>query len=375
MARRSFLAILALAFAGGLAFGAGQASANHVSCGDAITADTTLDSDLVNCENNGIVIGADDITLDLDGHRIDGDGELAEDCRQSICDVGVVNDGHDGVTVRHGSVREFGEGVGVGNARHVRILGISSSRNQAFGFLVFGSARSLVRNSLFSRNIAPEGDGIGMFGCRHVRIVNNEIRRNPGPGIHVEDSSDNLIKGNRFARTSDFGILMEGDRNRVRGDRFVRVGGGITVSGDRNAVARNSLRGGTVGVAVENGRGNLVAGNVVVDAREDGIYLGLNAPPIGGVDNVVRRNEVRGSGDDGFDVKSKDKHSVLKRNVAVASGDDGFDVDSRSTEAGKNRAERNGDLGINAVQGVIDGGGNRASGNGDPLQCVNVTCH
>jgi hypothetical protein len=29
MARRSFLAILALAFAGGLAFGAGQASANR----------------------------------------------------------------------------------------------------------------------------------------------------------------------------------------------------------------------------------------------------------------------------------------------------------------------------------------------------------
>ena len=99
MARRSFLAILALVCAGGLAFGAGQASANHVSCGDEITADTTLDSDLVNCEDNGIVIGADDITLDLDGHRIDGDGELTEDC-VSICDVGVVNDGHDGVTVR-----------------------------------------------------------------------------------------------------------------------------------------------------------------------------------------------------------------------------------------------------------------------------------
>ena len=43
MARRGFLAILAL-LCGGVAFGAGQASANHVSCGDEITADTTLDS-------------------------------------------------------------------------------------------------------------------------------------------------------------------------------------------------------------------------------------------------------------------------------------------------------------------------------------------
>ena len=57
-----------------IAFGTGQASASHVSCGDEITADTTLDSDLVDCPGNGIVIGADDITLDLNGHLVDGDG-------------------------------------------------------------------------------------------------------------------------------------------------------------------------------------------------------------------------------------------------------------------------------------------------------------
>src|SRR5436190_10859883 len=42
-----------------------QAQANDVSCGDTITTSTTLDSDLVNCPNNGVVIGADNITLDL----------------------------------------------------------------------------------------------------------------------------------------------------------------------------------------------------------------------------------------------------------------------------------------------------------------------
>ena len=41
-----------------------QASAGHVSCGDTITTDTTLDSDLLDCPSNGIVIGAADITLD-----------------------------------------------------------------------------------------------------------------------------------------------------------------------------------------------------------------------------------------------------------------------------------------------------------------------
>ena len=35
-----------------------SAIATHVSCGDVITQDTTLDSDLVNCPGDGVVIGA-----------------------------------------------------------------------------------------------------------------------------------------------------------------------------------------------------------------------------------------------------------------------------------------------------------------------------
>jgi hypothetical protein len=66
--------VLALVVAGFTVVGAGQALARHMSCCDTITTDTTLDSDLVNCPNDAIVIGADSITLDLNGHTIDGDG-------------------------------------------------------------------------------------------------------------------------------------------------------------------------------------------------------------------------------------------------------------------------------------------------------------
>jgi hypothetical protein len=125
------------------------------------------------------------------------------------------------------------------------------------------------------------------------------------------------------------------------------------------------------------GRENLVARNVVVDARGRGISLGVDfadGPDFGGVDNIVRRNEVRGSGGDGFLVNHKGSY-VLKRNVATEAKDDGFDVESRSTRLAKNRATRNAALGIKAVKGVIDGGGNRASRNGDRRQCVHVRCH
>ena len=328
------LAIFVLGVAGLIAFGASQASATHVSCGDEITADTTLDSDLIDCPNNGIVIGADNITLDLNGHRIDGDGTEFADCpKNEICDVGVLNDRHDGVKVKGGSTREFGFGVLVSRARDNRVVDISSSKNVFFGAVVAGSSRSVVRDSSLSNNIAPEGDGLGLFGSDHIKIVDNSIKDNPGPGIHVNGSNGNLIKGNLFSHSSP-GVLIggdrssdRGDRNEVRGNRFVRNSGGILVfRGSRNVVARNHLSRDGSGIGIEKGRHNLVARNVVVDPRSRGISLGIDfadGSSIGGIDNIVRRNVVRGSGGDGFLVNAKGT-SVLRRNVASGAKDDGF---------------------------------------------------
>src|SRR5919109_3284276 len=82
---------LALAVLGLMVLGGDRAlAANQVSCGETITTDTTLHTDLLNCKNNGIVIGADGITLELNGHLIDGDGTPAAGCdpQTEFCDVG-----------------------------------------------------------------------------------------------------------------------------------------------------------------------------------------------------------------------------------------------------------------------------------------------
>jgi parallel beta-helix repeat protein len=365
-----------------LVFGAARADASHVSCGDTITADTTLDSDLVNCPNHGIVIGADDITLDLHGHLVDGDGTPAAGCdpQKEPCDFGVFNDGHSGVTVMHGSVREFAVGVLLGTltgrARRNRVQGIASSRNQFSGLGIFSQVNGVVRNSSGNGSLDRDGNGLALGDSHRVRIVNSSFRRNPHNGINTGESSRNLIKGNVFARNGDEGILVEGGpRFRIARNRFARNGGGITLGpSNRSVVAHNRIVGGSDGIRVEKGHDNLVAANVVLRTRHVGITLGIHDPFIGGHNNLVRGNVVRGSRVDGIVVVAKDRHSVLLRNVVTGSGDDGVDVDSSTTTLTGNRARHNGDLGIEAVSGVIDGGGNRASGNGNPLQCSNVTC-
>ena len=371
--------VLALTVGALLTLSGAEAANKQPQCGETITADTTLHSDLSDCPNNGIVIGADDVTLDLNGHTVSGDGTPAAGCnpRKEFCDVGVLNYRNDGFRLKHGAVRDFADGAWIARARASRVVDVSSKRNTFFGFVVIKSSRSLIRDSSGSRNPAPDGDGLGIYASHDIRVVDSSFEHNFQPGIHVGfGSTDNLIEGNVISHSGP-GILVEdADRNRVRDNRFVRNTAGIIVGpGNGNVIARNHFSRDGDSIAIEKGHDNVVKRNLVVGARGDGIYLGLDAPPIGGVGNVVRRNEVRGSGDDGFDVRRKDNHSVLKRNVAKGSGDDGFDVESRSTKLVKNRAMGNGDLGIAVRRGAIDGGGNRASGNGDGRQCVHVKCH
>jgi large repetitive protein len=323
-----------------VASGRALAQTGELGCGDTITADTTLESDLTGCASNGIVIGADDITLDLNGHTISGDGKPVRRCpRRQICDVGIANDGHDGAKVRNGSLHGFATGVLVAGVRDNRLAGLSSSGNQFFGFVIAESARTVLRDSSGNDNPAPDGDGLGVFASHDLRVVNNSFRRN-GLGMHLESSTDNLIKGNVVARNSDFGIFLEADGNQVRGNRSVRdrVTGIVVGPGSRNVIAGNRVSRGGEGIAIEKGRGNVVARNVIARTRHSGIRLGIGDPPIGSTRTVVRRNLVLASRKDGYLVEKSDRRALLVGNIARASGDDGFDIESASARLMRNRA-------------------------------------
>ena len=381
----SLALVLALAVGGVVALPGGKAAAvQQVSCGDTITTDTTLHHNLLNCPNNGIIIGADNVTLDLNGHTISGDGTAASGCdpEQEFCDVGVLNRGHDGVTVVHGSVHEFVVGVWGLNASHNSLLGISSSGNEGAGLGFFRGTRSLVRNSSGSGTPRDAGPGMFLIESHHVRVLHSSFRNNGDQGIFVFDSSHNLFKGNLFSHNRFFGIILErSNRNQVRRNRSRRDGEvGIYVSpGNRNVIARNRVshvrrsRGIGRGIVVEGGDRNVIARNSVRDTEGDAILVGCGRCPVL-AGTVVRRNHILGAGEDGVHVGDKTRHTRLRRNVAKGAKDDGLDVNNPKTKLTRNRARLNGDLGIEAVRGVIDGGGNRASGNGDPRQCTHIVC-
>jgi parallel beta-helix repeat protein len=379
--------ILALVVAGFTALGSGRALASHLSCGVTITADTKLDSDLVNCPNNGIVVGADNITLDLNGHTIDGDGTLVAACPEGeSCDVGVDNTaGHKGVTIEGGSVREFAVGGFVLGASSNRLRHLSASHNLFVGLLVVESTDTQVeKNSASDNGRTTDGDGVVLFASHNNRIERNAVSRNGHQGMFIGESDNNRIVRNLVADNPVAGIVLEGDdNNEVSRNRVLRNGDDIIIGGDGNTITRNQVadavgcpEGCGFGISLEGGSYNLVAGNNVARARRGGIRLDA----FGGVTsgNVLRANVVRAAGVDGIQVDLEHVGPVintfLERNVAIGAGGDGIDVESASTTLTRNVAVHNGDLGIEAVPGVTDGGGNHAAGNGNPAQCTNVDC-
>jgi parallel beta-helix repeat protein len=350
-----------------------------VSCGDTITTDTTLHHNLVNCPNNGIIIGADNVTLDLNYHTIDSDGTPAAGCDPDteFCDIGVLNDGHDGVTIVHGSVRQFALGAIVGEVRHNHLLDISASRSRFSGMLIFDSVRSVVQNSSAIRNgVHTDQAGISMFSSRRIRILRNSIRDNGDIGLYDENLDRSRLIGNTFSRNPEAGALVNGDGNLVAHNRFRRDGDGVGVGGNDNIVRRNLVAHSTgLGLQVGAGKRNLFARNRVRNTRGLGIDVASYGPL---TDTVVQRNRISDAGEDGLAVRSVRKtlkRTQVRRNHVFHSGDDGIDAASASTTLTGNEADRNAELGIAAARGVTDGGANIARHNGDPRQCTHIACN
>ena len=402
-------AVVIVVVAAFLVASGGQALASHVGCGDTITTDTTLDSDLANCPNNGIVIGADNITLDLNGHTIDGDGTPVDPCPEGEpCDIGVLNlAGHDRLTIVGGTVQQFGVGVLVeGGAAH-RLHQFAASDNTDFGIIVAGSTDSVIeqtsmsdngtsglvlvesRGALVARNTVSGSNGYAIFTAvvDDSRIQNNALDGNDH-GIAVFDGgSRNLIQtecGVPWQRVGDRRRRC-GAGNRIERNRLIDNGDGIiAVDVQDTLISRNLLtdtgssttpeESGGFGILVDGGDRTTVDRNILTGGRGPAIFVSVLEAPTVPEDNVVSRNVVTSNQTDGILVDSGATGTLLVRNLASRNGDDGIDVDVPATTLTRNIANRNRDLGIEAVPGVIDGGGNRAAGNGNPAQCINVTC-
>ncbi|CAN5277081.1 hypothetical protein BH18ACT4_BH18ACT4_03570 [soil metagenome] len=149
------------------------ASAAQLSCGDTIAQNTVLTADVGPCSGEGLIVVANNITLDLGGHGVFGTADQGTA-------AGIVLQNVRGVTVKNGSVSEFDGGIVVYRGRSNTIEDVTAHDNHSEEFVAEFPDQALL------------GDGIVIVSSSYNTIRGNVVQDNgPFSGITVLTEAEN----------------------------------------------------------------------------------------------------------------------------------------------------------------------------------------
>ncbi|HEX7277588.1 MAG TPA: right-handed parallel beta-helix repeat-containing protein [Acidimicrobiales bacterium] len=283
------------------------AGAATLACGQTITVNTTLDNDVGPCSNDGIIVGANNITFNLNGHRIFGTATAGDG-------AGVLLSGRTGVTVRAGTVTDFDGGV--------VIEGGSGNTVQAM------TVRDNIGN-VSEQQFTDYGDGILVFNSGNNRVLQNSVVHNgPYSGITLLGNSDNNVVQSNSVERNDLPDARPGFE-----------------SPEGNNQSNNGIRLETINNSAAPDF-NRVFANVVRLSGFDGIAVFPLAK-----DNVLDSNTVTANGvlgtlrpGDGIHVFGRAQRTIVRTNRVIGNARHGIILDffdPTMSPPGANRVERN----------------------------------
>ncbi len=149
----------------------------QVYCGQRLTENATIFNSLEDCPENGLIIDANNITIDCVWRTISGNG--------SGYYKGIYLNRREGVTLRNCNVTGFHDGIG----------------------LDYGSG-----NFVQGNNVYGNSNGIFLWESALNEISGNSCSNNSGSGIFLWESSENTLKEN-IAESNETGIEFHSSSN------------------------------------------------------------------------------------------------------------------------------------------------------------------
>ncbi|MET8828478.1 right-handed parallel beta-helix repeat-containing protein [Streptomyces sp. NPDC004610] len=390
-------------------------TAQQVSCGQTVTTNVVLGADLLDCPGDGLIVGAHDLTIDLNGHTVDGVG----------LGTGIRTNGFDRTTVTNSAatpaeVQEFDHGVQLTPGTSGTIVEKLTLRLNEWAGVELDNADTgnRVRNNTVTQQSQR---GIVLSGADGNTIADNTVAANQGEGVYIENSASNRIERNSITDSGDAALVLEGSStntllsNTVEGSSDGAIV--LRLASDDNLVQSNSAtQNSDAGLSLSDSTGNRVLSNTFHGSGDSGIALqyahhttitgnDVSGNP-GGIElsqsdhNAIRSNIANDTTGDGISVESSlgntlelnqvnrnDSRGIyvvgeaatgtgnrILRNTANGNSADGIHVSKFIHTLQGNTTRDNLGWGIYAEQGNADGGANRASGNAEPAQCSGVIC-
>ena len=258
-------------------------AAPTVRCGEVITANVTLRADL-HCAGRGLQVGADDITIDLNGHTLSGSTTSSNAFVNDLDAVaGIRNALYPNLTIRDGTIAGFSNSVGIGQAGgdgtpdtpRTRMENVvlerldvrNSSRLEIRGgrverrAVISRSAQAAFVDVVFNADVSGElNNGVSVTG--------SSIRRNFG----LVKSNDQHLRNNSIS-----GPLTVSQSNGLVLVNNTIDGGGLYIanSSDHSTVRGNTFRDNEIAIElrIDGAEGTVIEDNTFEDNR-----LGLTSP-------------------------------------------------------------------------------------------------
>jgi parallel beta-helix repeat protein len=339
-------------------------------CGIVLNASGTyvLRNNVEQCAGPAIKIADDDITLDLNGHRLAGTGS----------GTGIENNTYKRrVVVRNGTIAAFGTGIitsGISNT----IEGLNLIDNTTYGVHVAQGERTLLRGTVGDRNGVgiQIDDSLVSEGSFSVRATGNVVTRSDTDGIVIDTSSHVTLSGNRSIGNGDSGLyanasefLTIADNNLSMND----IDGALLNDVDDSKMAQNRTIGnGVIGIRNYTGsEANVITGNRASANGQDGIFVSTG-------NQMLQQNTTLGNVGYGININGGGGHRLIE-NSANENGAEGIfsavsAVLKRNVANGNsflNGSVNNAGLGIDAPAG--SGSGNIAAHNDADAQCLIIS--
>jgi parallel beta-helix repeat protein len=299
-------------------------------CGDTLTANTTLTADMGPCSGNGLVIGANGITLNCAGHKISGTGT-------SDGSPGISIHWITGVTLENCNVESFNDGVLTTNSSGDLFLGNSASFNSVAGFNL-GSVSAILTGNEANHNgldgfdlssststLAGNAADYDYYGFLLTKssgdtVTNNTANGNAGIGFTLFNSSRVTLRGNTADNT---GICCFG------------MGFELSSSSDDKLTSNTADGNGVLGFWLWNSNSSTLIGNTANDDKYFGFDLGISS------NDKLTANTADGNGNMGFDVAFFSNLNTLSGNTASGNDYDGFYLYTNSSVFSGNTADGN----------------------------------
>jgi nitrous oxidase accessory protein NosD len=366
---RRLITLLAVVALGIAIAPATPASADDVVCGETIHTSITLTSDLT-CHGTALRITIDqNLTVDLNGHSIIGDGTGAG--------IDLASTGH--IVIENGSIKGFDTGVDLVDLSPVTLSGLTVDGREAVHNLL--AADVTITNCTFNNTTLffRDHSNFDVLSGDHFNHTTLQLEVFSG---HTQYTHDDFIDSSISAAESDDVTIS--DSTFVRSTvEFATSAGWV--------VQNNSFTGATAGLVFGTGTPRTtVTGNHFF---ANTLGVDITAPKVDDVDgSSVSGNVFIGNGAAGmsFDGPAQPGSMTLNGNLFIGNGfkpagtsdrlgrpiADGLHtalVPSQAVTVSNNLTIGNARHGIFADPGtVIDGGHNISAG--DPDGCTGVVC-